>query len=195
MGKEAECIFCKESEFPEDYQLVSNEPKCWIFAHNKNPHCDYHCLIVLKPSVFDKIEHFSNLGDAELPEIAQKELGQLLNKACATIKACSEDIESVFVASVAAGERTKHLHFHLIPKQKKEKVKTLHNPERDGGGMFFLARKELIGDAMYDQLESSTGLFIGFDDNKKKIIKTDIKERVESNTKQLRKNFSWKTSS
>lgn len=191
MEKENNCIFCDKSKFPKDYQLVSDEPKCWIFAHNKNPHCDYHCLIVLKPGVFKKNEHFSSLGDAELPEKAQKELGQLLNKACTTIKACSKDIESVFVASIAAGERTKHLHFHLIPKQKDEEVKTPHDPEQDGGGMFFLARKELIGDTMHRQLESSTGLFIG---SHAQQIKADIKKRVESNTKQLRKKFSWETS-
>jgi hypothetical protein len=44
---------------------------------------------------------------------------------------------------------------------------------------------------MHRQLESSTGLFIGSNAQQ---IKADIKKRVKSNTKQLRKKFSWETS-
>jgi len=45
MNEDEVCVFCK-NDFREGYQLVSSDPKYWLFIHNKNPHTDYHCLVV-----------------------------------------------------------------------------------------------------------------------------------------------------
>jgi diadenosine tetraphosphate (Ap4A) HIT family hydrolase len=74
------CVFCRD-EFPYDYQLVSSAPKYWVLILNVEPQCDFHCLIVLKPSIIDKIGHISHVGDKRLPDEAMVELGLLLKKA------------------------------------------------------------------------------------------------------------------
>lgn len=186
MNRDPNCVFCS-SKFPEPYQLVSDLPNYWLFISNRNPHTNYHCLIVLKAKVIDEIGHISDLSDERLKPKHLQELGILLNKACISIKASdSSSIEKILIVSLNTGEDSKHLHFHLIPKRKWEQVKHVNNPCIDGGGMFFLARKEIVGDTLFDFLESTTG-----DKTLTIKIKETWKKKIEKNTKKLRKNFKW----
>jgi diadenosine tetraphosphate (Ap4A) HIT family hydrolase len=185
MARQNSCVFC-DPKFPHDYQIIDDSKKYWFFVHNINPHWDYHCLIVLKPQVFDNVNHCPSLSDVKFDDQVMLELGPLLNKACRTIKACSPEIESVFITALGAGDGSKHLHFHLIPKRRDEQVKTLHNPKTDGGGMFFLARKEIMVDGLHDYLKTTTG---GKADILFSEIDEAVKKRVKDNTKLLKKKY------
>jgi diadenosine tetraphosphate (Ap4A) HIT family hydrolase len=184
MDKEAGCIFCRK-DFPEPYQLVSEDPKFWLFVLNINPQTDLHSLIVLNAK---KVGHISDLTDENLPPPALEELGILLNRACKAIRAADTEVEKVLITSLNMGEKSEHLHFHLIPKRSNEKVKTVANPKKDGGGMFFMARKEIVVDTYKDFLTSITGSegeeLIGK-------IKKATKKQVSRNTQILKSKFEW----
>ena len=188
MNREPDCSFCR-SDFPSKYQLISDAPKFWFFVSNISPQTDYHCLIVLKAEVVDKYGHISDLSDEKIPDEVMREFGILLKKACMSIKKSDSSIEKVLVASLNTGEHSKHLHFHLIPKRSEETIKTVNDPGKDGGGMFFLARKEIVHDTFYDFLKSTTGNDMGEDLNCK--IKEATKDRVRDNTLRLKENFTW----
>jgi diadenosine tetraphosphate (Ap4A) HIT family hydrolase len=186
------CVFCKD-DFPHSFQLVSKIPKFWLFIHNKRPHTDYHGLIILKREAMEraKIGHISDLGelgDSEIHEEMLSELGKVLNRASRAIRECSQDIERVLIASLNTGRGTKHLHFHLIPKRRSELVKTVHNPELDGGGMLFLARKEIVADTFHEFLKSTSGCMI---DKLRSDIDRAVEDKVTRNTEILRENFRW----
>jgi diadenosine tetraphosphate (Ap4A) HIT family hydrolase len=186
-----DCVFCK-NDFPCDYQLVSDAPEYWLLILNKEPQCDFHCLIVLKASIVDKIGHISHVGDKRLPNEAMRELGLLLKKVSIAIKKSDETIDKILVVSLNIGKTSRHMHVHLIPKGKKEKIKTFSNPREDGGGMFFLARKEIVLDTFEDILKATTG-----DESKNLIDDIDkaTKARLERNAKILKENFEkiWKS--
>lgn len=183
------CIFCKEG-FPKAFQVVSAEPEHWLFIHNIKPQADYHCLVVLKKEVIikNKIKgrHGVDIGDARLPDGVLTELGKVLNRSCRAIKRCDKNIERILVLSLNTGEGTEHLHFHLIPKRKKEKIRTVNNPNKRGGGMFFLARKEIVADTLNDYFKATCG-------DQAEVIKKKYEKAVESrvkrNVERLRKNF------
>lgn len=188
-NRELECVFCK-TDFPLEYQLISDAPEYWFFVSNRSPQTDYHCLIVLKSKVIDKYGHISDLSDERLPDEAMEEFGILLKRACVAIKASDPlQIEKVLIASLNTGEHSKHLHFHLIPKRYEEPIKTVNDPCKDGGGMFFLARKEVVHDTFSDFLRSTTG------DRAEELIckikEEATKDRVKENTLRLKKNFKW----
>jgi len=185
------CVFCKDN-FPYDYQLVSAAPKYWFLILNAEPQCDFHCLIVLKASIIDKIGHISHMGDKRLPDEAMGEFGLLLKKASVAIKKSDSTVEKILAVSLNTGKNSKHIHIHLIPKRVKEQVKAVNNPKEDGGGLFFLARKEILLDTFRDFLKSTTG------DRSNILIKNidnATKARVSSNAKILKKNFEriWKS--
>jgi diadenosine tetraphosphate (Ap4A) HIT family hydrolase len=188
MNRKDGCAFCKHN-FPDDYQLVSKEPEYWVFLLNRDPQCDYHGLIVLKAEAIDKLGHISDLGDDRLPEKAMKELGILLGKACISIKSSDPTIERLLIASLNTGQTSHHLHFHLIPKRYDEPVKVVNKPCENGGGMFFLARKEIVVDTFSDYLKSTTG-----NESDKIIdnIKDATKCRISENVTKVRNNFKWK---
>ena len=185
------CVFCKNN-FPDDYQLVSALPEYWILVLNVEPQCDFHCIIVLKASIIDRIGHISHVGDKRLPDEAMIELGLLLKKASIAMKKSDHTIDKILLASLNTGKTSKHMHVHLIPKRLKEHVKTINNPREDGGGLFFLARKEIILDTFKSFLKSTTG-----DESNKLITAIDnaTKDRVKWNAKILKENFEkiWKS--
>ena len=187
MSRQEDCAFCKSS-FPDDYQLVSKEPEYWVFLLSRDPQCDYHGLIVLKAQAIDELGHISDLGDDRLPDKAMKELGVLLNKACISIKSSDQTIERLLIASLNTGQTSHHLHLHLIPKRYEESVKTVNKPCEDGGGMFFMARKEIVIDTFSDYLKSTTG-----NESEKiiKNIKDATKHRITENVKKVKNNFKW----
>ena len=80
------------------------------------------------------------------------------------------------------------MHVHLIPKKRGEFVKTVNSPCEDGGGMFFLARKEIVAETFSEFLKFTTG-----DMNEELICKTKegTRKRVTDNTLRLRDKFSW----
>jgi diadenosine tetraphosphate (Ap4A) HIT family hydrolase len=187
MKRESDCVFCRE-DFTSDYQLVSAEPNYWNFLLNRDPQCDYHCLIVLKTEAVEKFGHIGDLGDCRLPDKVMKEFGILLKKACISIKACDSNFEKVLLVSLNTGEGSQHLHFHLLPKRIEEQIKTVNDPTKDGGGMFFLARKEIIIDTFSDFLKSTTGCASGKLMNN---IKEATKEKVAGNAENLKNHFKW----
>lgn len=87
----------------------------------------------------EKVGHCSDMTDENLPPKALLELGKLLNRACKSIKGVDSEVETVLITSLNMGDNSRHLHFHLIPKRKHEKVRTVADPNKDGGGMFFIA--------------------------------------------------------
>lgn len=185
------CVFCRD-DFPYDYQLVSSAPKYWVLILNVEPQCDFHCLVVLKTSIIDKIGHISHVGDKRLPDEAMVELGLLLKRASIAIRKSDSTVEKILIVSLNTGKNSKHIHIHLIPKRAKEQVKTVNDPKQDGGGLFFLARREILLDTFRDFLKSTTG-----DRNNILIDNIDnaTKARVTRNTKILKKNFEkiWKS--
>jgi diadenosine tetraphosphate (Ap4A) HIT family hydrolase len=185
------CVFCG-NDFPYDYQLVPDAPEYWFLILNIEPQCDFHCLIVLKASIVDEIGHISDVGDKRVPDRAMCELGLLIKKASVAMKKSDPTIEKILTVSLNTGNTSKHIHFHLIPKRFKEQVKTVNNPKEDGGGMFFLARKEIVLDTYRRILKSTTGK-----DSHKLIKNIDsaTTDRVKRNAKILKKNFEkiWKS--
>ena len=175
------CTFCK-SDFPESYQVVSNKPKYWLFILNRAPQTDFHSLIVFKAAV----GHISSLNDRGLPDEAMTELGILLKKACISIKKADRNIERILIISLNTGKGSQHLHFHLVPTRRKEPIRMVNKPREDGGGMFFLGRKEIVVDTFPDFLKSTTG-------NKGngliEKINTATKYKVKKNAQQLRTIF------
>ena len=194
MNEDEACVFCR-NDFPEVYQLVSSKPKYWLFIHNKNPHTDYHCLVILKREAMEcsGLDHVSDIGcldDTEKSSEALSELGRVLNKAVRAIKACSSEIERVLIVSLSTGHGSKHLHFHLLPKLVGEAVKTVNNPEVDGGGMFFLARKEIVADTFREFLKTTASCMA---DKLLSDISRAVTERVATNTRLLREKFHWQS--
>lgn len=192
MKQDETCVFCR-NDFTASYQLVSSDPKYWLFIHNKNPHTDYHCLVILKREAMesantDHIGDIAGLDDSERSSEILSELGRVLNRAARAIKACSPDIERVLMASLSTGHGSKHLHFHLIPKRCDETVKTVNNLELDGGGMFFLARKEIAADTFREFIKSRSGCMT---DKLLSDIDKAVAERVAMNTELLREKFQW----
>ncbi len=121
-----------------------------------------------------------------------KEFGLLLKRACISIKKADPKIRGILVVSLNAGKGTGHLHFHLIPRRQGEPIKTVNNPREDGGGMFFLGRKEIVVDTFSDFLNSTTGN----ESNKlKEKIRNATKNKVRKNAQELRTIFekNWKT--
>lgn len=184
-----DCIFCN-SNFPTEDQLISDEPDSWLFVYNINPQTDYHCMVVLKKEVFLKrnIAHVDNIGDSNLPDDILKELGIVLNRACRSIRCGSESIDKVLIASLNTGKGSSHLHFHLIPKRKDEKIRTVHDPDKEGGGLFFMARKEIVVDTFGKYMDSICG---DESDRIKGEIKAAKKRKIKANVELLRKNFNW----
>ncbi len=188
MNRKNDCTFCRK-DFPKDYQLVSKDPPNWLFILNRDPQCDYHAIIVLKAKTIEKYGHISDLCDDRLPDDAVRELGLLLKKAGMSIKKTDPTVEKILIASLNTGEATQHLHFHLIPKRYSEPVKVINKPCVDGGGMLFLARKEIVVDTFSDFPASTTG------DNADKLmhdIKIAKKKRVTENAYRLQRNFKWR---
>jgi len=184
MDKQVGCIFCGK-DFPYDYQLVSNAPIFWLFVLNINPQADLHSLIVLNA---EKAGHISDLSDEHLPKEALDELGILLSRASKSIKAADLSVAKVLVTSLNMGKNSEHLHFHLIPKRGEEKVRTVNDPDKDGGGMFFMARKEIVVDTYKDFLKSTTGS--EYEELICKIWEA-TKSQVTRNAQALRKTFEW----
>ena len=182
MDKQEGCVFCRK-DFPYDYQLVSKAPKFWLFVLNMNPQTDLHSLIVLNA---EKAGHICDLTDENLSSKALEELGILFSRACKAIKTADSEVEKVLITSLNMGEKSNHLHFHLIPKRSNEKVKTVANPEKDGGGMFFMARKEIVVDTYKDFLNSTTG---GEGEELICRISEATKKQVARNAKVLRSKF------
>ena len=180
-----DCVFCKNG-FPFDYQLVSDAPKYWTLILSTEPQCDYHCLIVLKASIIDKIGHVSHVGDKRLPYEAMRELGLLLNKFSIAMTKSDSTIEKILVVSLNTGKGSEHLHFHLIPKRYEEPVKMVNKPDEDGGGMFFLGRKEIVASTFSDFLDSTTGTK---SQELKDKIKKATKAKITMNAQKLRKIF------
>ena len=189
MNQKSGCIFCR-NDFPNPDELVSKAPKYWLFIHNRNPHTNYHCLVVLKSEVFSRgdIEHVDSISDSQLKDDILQELGIVLNRASAAIKACSSDIDRVLISSLNTGEGSSHLHFHLVPKRKDEKVMTVHEPDRKGGGMFFMARKEIVADTFEDYIKSTCCCS---SDRLLSEIKKAREENIIRNTLLLREKFVW----
>ena len=171
------CIFCG-GNFPLPYQEVSRKPQHWYFVLNKEPHTDFHCMIVFK-------RHAYGLTDNRLSNKAMDEFGILLKKACISIKRTDPSIQKVLVVSLNLGKKSKHLHFHLIPKRRGEPVKMLNNPKEDGNGMFFLGRKEITASTFVDFI-STTGNKSG--DIIKK-IKDATKDKITKNAQELKTTF------
>lgn len=119
-----------------------------------------------------------------------KELGVLLREACISIKSSDPTIERLLIVSLNTGQTTHHLHFHLIPKRYDEPIKVVNKPCEDGGGMFFLARKEIVVDTFSDYLKSTTGI-----ESEKIIndIKGALRRRINENAKRVKNNFRWKS--
>lgn len=142
------CVFCK-TIFPNKNQEIDDKLKYWTFIHDIKPICDFHCLIVLKKEVMDKIwSHISDISDIQLPEEILIELWILLNKACTTIKKCDTNIERVNIISLNSWEFSKHLHFHLIPIYKWETIKKINDLNLDGWWLNFWSRKEIVQDTL-----------------------------------------------
>jgi diadenosine tetraphosphate (Ap4A) HIT family hydrolase len=182
MDKQAGCIFCGK-DFPCHYQLVSDAPDYWLFVLNIDPQTDLHGMIVLKA---EKAGHCRDL--TEVPLNALPELGKVLSLACKSIKAVDLEVETVMITSLNTGDKFPHLHFHLIPKRNNEKVRTVSNPDEDGGGMFFIARKEIVVDTYKDLIGSTT-------DCEAEHIISEIKEaqrkQIVRNVQKLKKKFQW----
>jgi diadenosine tetraphosphate (Ap4A) HIT family hydrolase len=173
----SDCIFCKKT-FPLERLLVSDKPKHWYLVHNLRPVCDFHCLLVLK-------NHDQDISSENLSPEVLHELGILLNKACLAIKKCSNDIKTVTVSSLNSWENSKHLHFHLIPIFKDEQVKRVNKP-LDGGGFFYLWRKEITDDTFDEYIETTCWEYSW------KIlhsIQEAIERRTSQNTELLREYF------
>lgn len=113
-----------------------------------------------------------------------------MHKAAKAIKACSSDIERVLIVSLSTGHGSKHLHFHLIPKRFGGAVKTVNDPEVDGGGMFFLVRKEIVADTFREFLKSTASCLA---DKLLSGINKAVKERVATNTGLLKEKFHWRS--
>lgn len=180
------CVFCKKS-FPDKNQQIDNTSKYWEFLHSINPICDFHCLLILKKEVINNIgRHINDISDCILPQEVVTELGILLNKASVSIKKCDENIERVNVISLNSWENSKHLHFHLIPIYKWEKIKKVNNVNMDGSWLNFWSRKEIIQDTLNEFItqtcwESAYNILSS--------INTATLERVSRNTEILKKNF------
>ena len=170
MDKQAGCVFC-EKDFPYDYQLVSDAPNYWLFVLNIEPQTDLHGMLVLK-------RHVYGLTDNRLSNRAMEEFGVLLKKACISIKKADSSIQKIIVVSLNIGKKSKHLHFHLIPKRRREPVKMPNKPKEDGNGMFFLGRKEIAASTFSDFVNSTTG-------NKSRDL---IKRIEEATTDKITKN-------
>lgn len=185
------CTFCRD-DFPYGYQLISDAPEYWLFIMNIEPQCDFHCLLVLKAKIVDRIGHISHIGDRRVPDKAASELGLLIKRASITIKQSDPTIDKILLASLNTGKTSKHMHVHLIPKKKGEKVKRVNDPKDDGGGLFFLARKEIVVDTFQEFINSTTR------EKSNALIKRisrATKTQVEKNAKILRQNFAkmWKS--
>lgn len=187
MKNNSDCRFCS-NKFPITYQVISRKPSNWLVVHNIDPQTDFHCMVVLKKDVSRKSKsgHIESISDDNLPSVALNELGKVLNIASRAIMASSKDIDRVLLASLNTGKKSSHLHFHLIPKRKDEKLKTVHDPCKEGGGLFFLARKEIVVDTFDEYIGSTTG-------SKSNKIKRDLHKakeaKVRSNVKLLRRHF------
>jgi diadenosine tetraphosphate (Ap4A) HIT family hydrolase len=149
-------------------------------------------MVVLKKEVLSKqnIDHVENIGDGNLPQDALRELGIVLNRACQSILCSSDKIDKVLITSLNTGKSSSHLHFHLIPKLKDEKIRTVHDPDIEGGGLFFLARKEIVTDSLSKYLDSICG---DMSEQIKEQIKSAVMKKVIANVKLLKKNFKWDT--
>jgi len=178
MDNQTRCVFCGE-HFPCAYQLVSNAPDHWLFVLNIKPHTDLHGMIVLK-------RHAYGLTDNRLSNEAMDEFGVLLKKACISIKKADASIQKILVVSLNLGKKSNHLHFHLIPKRRREPVKTLTKPREDGNGMFFLGRKEITASTFDDFVNSTTGNKSG--DLTKRIEKA-TRSKITKNAQQLKTIF------
>jgi diadenosine tetraphosphate (Ap4A) HIT family hydrolase len=181
LKRKKHCTFCKR-DFPENYQVISSKPKYWLFILSRGPQTDFHSLIVFKAD----IGHISELSDRSLPEEALIELGILLRRACVSIKKVDRGIDKILMVSLNAGKGSKHLHFHLIPKRTGELITMVNNPREDGGGMFFIGRKEIVVDTFSDFLEQTTG-----NESRELIkkVKKATKRKIRNNAQQLRAEF------
>jgi diadenosine tetraphosphate (Ap4A) HIT family hydrolase len=184
MDKQPDCVFCKK-DFPCDYQLVSGAPGHWLFVLNVNPQTDLHGMIVLNA---EKAGHCRDLAAEDLPQEAVSELGKLLSQACKSIKAVDPEVDTVLITSLNMGEDSRHLHFHLIPKRKNEKVRRVANPDEDGGGMFFMARKEIVVDTYSDFIRSTTNCEA---EHLISEIREAQKKQITRNVEKLRQKFQW----
>jgi len=134
--------------------------------------------------------HCRDMADENFRKIpkALEELGRVLNLACKSIKAVDQEIETVLITSLNLGENSHHLHFHLIPKRKSEKVRSISNPCEDGGGMFFMARKEIVVDTYKELINSTTNCEA---EHLISNIREAQRKQIIKNVSKLKKKFLW----
>ena len=178
------------TKFPVSFQLISDRPTYWLFVLNLKPQADFHSLVVLKPDVIHGVPHVTEFDDDKLPDEAVKELGMVIKQAYKALRSADDRIDKILLASLNAGQNSQHLHLHLIPKYKDEVMKTVNEPGKDGGGIFFLARKEIVTDTLCDFLHSTTRKA---GENLCLRVTAAVNSRIEANARQLYQCFQWRS--
>lgn len=179
----SDCIFCKDW-FPSKDTLVSDKAKYWYLVHDKNPICDFHCLVILKKDACGS--HIDNMESGHLSNDIVSELWLILHKSSIAIKKSDKNIKNITITSLNSWENSKHLHFHLIPVFYNENIKKINDISKDWSWFSFLARKEIVQDTIDE--------FIGqtcwdMSDVVLSKIKSAIKRRVRRNIVILKNNF------
>lgn len=130
------CIFCSNS-FPLDYQIIKCFDK-WFFVHDINPMRSFHCLLVFKKH----ISWFEDICDSDITKF-----WEILKECILCIKKSDINIKSISVLSLNLWEKSKHLHFHLIPIFNNDNIRSINNIFIDWSWINFLWNKEIIQDS------------------------------------------------
>lgn len=169
-----ECVFCR-TDFPLAHQLISDRSPYWTIVHDLQPMGAFHCLVVSK-------KHYEDIGASDMETNALSELGGLLHALSAAIQECSQDIARVNILSMNSGEYSKHLHFHVVPIYKHEKIRKVDNTGLDGSGLTFLSRKEIVVDCIKEYIAANCGKL---SEQVSHMLKEVIKEEVRANSLNL----------
>lgn len=109
-----ECIFCKIARKEIPCEIVY-ESKNFLAFPDKNPVAKGHTLIIPK-------KHFTNL--IEMPDTLGGELVEVIKKVAEIrFKQGAEGFNLIMNTGEAAGQVVMHVHIHLVPRRKGEKVR------------------------------------------------------------------------
>ena len=172
------CIFCSK-KFPLEYQLIK-EFDDWYFVADINPMRDFHCLLVSKNhySWFEEINNINTL----------KNFWNILKICILAIKNSNKNIINISILSLNLWEKSKHLHFHLIPIFCNDSIKSINDISIDCSWIHFLWNHEIIQDSYKIYIEN---IFWTLSDDILKDIENKLKEKIIQNVKILKNNINY----
>ena len=115
MAEKNDCVFCKIIAGKIKANVIADEEN-FLVINDAYPKTEGHCLIIPKKHYTTLLDLPSTIG-SEFIDIAKKQALRLIKEGKAEgFNVCQNNFE-------IAGQIVPHVHFHIIPRKKGDKIK------------------------------------------------------------------------